>query len=50
MKKHLFILTLGLCFLMNTQAQTNKLRLNDGWKFVKGDLGGVWEAVPFSSE
>ncbi len=45
MKKHLFILTLGLCFLMNTQAQTNKLRLNDGWKFVKGDLGGVWEAV-----
>ena len=45
MKKHFFILTLGLCFLMNIQAQTNKMRLNDGWKFLKGDLGGVWEAV-----
>lgn len=23
----------------------NKIRLNDNWKFLKSDLGGIWEAV-----
>jgi beta-galactosidase len=25
--------------------QENKIRLNNNWKFLKGDLGGIWEAV-----
>ena len=25
--------------------QETKIRLNDNWKFLKGDLGGIWEAV-----
>ena len=24
---------------------SNKLRLNDGWEFLKSDLGGIWESV-----
>ncbi|MGS2738179.1 glycoside hydrolase family 2 TIM barrel-domain containing protein [Sinomicrobium sp. M5D2P17] len=25
--------------------QDNKVRLNEGWEFLKSDLGGIWEAV-----
>lgn len=39
----LFCLLFGITFL-GLSAQ-NKIRLNDGWEFLKGDPGGVWEAV-----
>jgi beta-galactosidase len=39
----LICLLLGIGF-SSLSAQT-KIRLNDGWEFLKGDLGGVWEAV-----
>jgi beta-galactosidase len=40
----LIILGLGLSNCLHAQ-QENKIRLNDNWKFLKSDLGGVWEAV-----
>ncbi len=40
----LIILVLGLSNFLYAQ-QENKIRLNDNWKFLKSDLGGVWEAV-----
>lgn len=30
---------------MQTASSQQKVRLNDGWEFLKQDLGGVWEAV-----
>ncbi|MCX6327481.1 MAG: DUF4982 domain-containing protein [Bacteroidia bacterium] len=38
------LIALGISNSLNGQ-QENKIRLNDNWKFLKGDLGGVWEAV-----
>jgi beta-galactosidase len=35
---------LGLTNFLSAQNE-NKIRLNNNWKFVRGDLGGVWEAV-----
>lgn len=35
---------LGLYHGTNAQTE-HKIRLNDNWKFLKSDLGGVWEAV-----
>lgn len=45
----LYLIIMVLSFFGNLQAQTGyKTRLNDGWKFLKSDLGGIWEAVrPF---
>jgi beta-galactosidase len=42
----ILLIIIGL-FLTNTlSAQTNTTtRLNENWKFLKGDLGGIWEAV-----
>ena len=40
----LIILVLSL-FDTISAHQNNSIRLNDGWQFLKGDLGGVWEAV-----
>jgi beta-galactosidase len=42
----LFVLIIitGLIIKLDSQ-QVYKTRLNDGWKFLKGDLGGIWEAV-----
>lgn len=37
-----------IIIVVSLQAQINhpnKTRLNDGWEFVRGDLGSVWEAV-----
>ncbi len=35
---------LGLANSLFSQTQ-NSLRLNDNWKFLRGDIGGIWEAV-----
>ncbi len=39
------ILWVGLIFYNIPLVAQNKLRLNDGWEFLKEDLGGAWEAV-----
>jgi beta-galactosidase len=41
---YLLILLLALPNFMNAQEE-NKTRLNDNWKFLRSDLGGIWEAV-----
>ena len=40
----LLISGLGCTGLLRAQTE-NSTRLNDNWKFLKGDLGGIWEAV-----
>ena len=46
-----FYLLFGLIGLLTCQVsnlhgqQATSLRLNDHWKFLKSDLGGIWEAV-----
>ncbi len=36
----------GLCLLVfKSQGQRTEVRLTDGWEYVKGDLGGVYEAL-----
>jgi beta-galactosidase len=47
-------LFLAFAFLSLTSRlsaqQTTSSRLNENWKFLKGDLGGIWEAVrPFKA-
>ncbi|MDD3078139.1 MAG: glycoside hydrolase family 2 TIM barrel-domain containing protein [Paludibacter sp.] len=37
------VFTSSFSVLIN--SQTNKIRLNTNWQFLRGDLGGVWEAV-----
>jgi beta-galactosidase len=41
------ILTIVICLISSTlfSQQNTNIRLNDNWKFLKGDLGGIWEAV-----
>jgi beta-galactosidase len=40
------VLIVGLNFINFSFAQTeNVVRLNDHWKFLRSDLGGIWEAV-----
>jgi beta-galactosidase len=40
------VLIIGLNFINFSYAQTeNVVRLNDHWKFLRSDLGGIWEAV-----
>ena len=42
----LFLIILGICPSGILHAQSSaSIRLNDNWKFLKGDLGGIWEAV-----
>jgi beta-galactosidase len=47
--RNLFITTFVVVLtLLGNDARSqnpNNFRLTDGWEFVKGDLGGVWEAV-----
>lgn len=38
------ILLLSLSIGLTTQAQ-HSIRLNNHWEFLRGDLGGIWEAV-----
>ena len=40
---------LGLLNFSSAQKE-NKIRLNGDWKFLKGDLGGIWEAVRIYKE
>ncbi|SIN75188.1 glycoside hydrolase family 2 TIM barrel-domain containing protein [Chitinophaga niabensis] len=42
--KKYFLLAVALVGACSTQAQ-QKTRLNNGWEFLRSDLGGVWEAV-----
>ncbi len=40
----LVLLGMGLSKSLTAGSEA-PVRLNDGWKFLKGDLGGIWEAV-----
>jgi beta-galactosidase len=41
--KYIFALCFGLiCFSSSAQQKT---RLNEGWQFIRQDIGGIWEAV-----
>ncbi len=45
-KSTFWLVLLALCISNFLVAQTNsKIRLNDNWKFLRSDLGGIWEAV-----
>jgi beta-galactosidase len=42
----LYMIIIGLCLTQHMSAQSEyNYRLNDNWKFVRTDLGGIWEAV-----
>lgn len=46
--RRIFILLGVLLPFMTLSAKvpsTKKIRLNENWEFVRGDLGGIWEAV-----
>lgn len=55
MKKHnplirlLLLLTIlthvSLCLKTSTANPADSRKLTTGWEFVKGDLGGIWEAL-----
>ena len=40
----LIIIGISISSWINAQTDT-KTRLNDNWKFLRSDLGGIWEAV-----
>ena len=40
----LIIIGISISSWINAQTDT-KIRLNDNWKFLRSDLGGIWEAV-----
>src|SRR5690606_32336184 len=46
-KKGFFKVLLGLFLFWGgiSSAQEHSSRLNQGWEFHQGDLGGIWEAV-----
>ena len=47
----LVLIILGLSISGDLQAQQEyKIRLNDHWKFLRSDLGGIWEAVRLVKE
>ena len=41
----LALLLFGVMIFTRSYAQETKFRLNNNWEFLKGDLGGIWEAV-----
>lgn len=43
-KKSIILLLVVFMLGLETIAQENKVRITDGWEYVKGDLGSVWEA------
>ncbi len=48
MKIHFNLLFIILCFSFSIRLQAqaeHQIRLNDNWKFLKSDIGGIWEAV-----
>ena len=44
MRRLLVLIALFLSFMQTVKSQQTK-RLNQGWEFLKGDLGGIWEAM-----
>ena len=44
MRRLVALLMIIGCFTEPVLSQQSR-RLNDGWEFLKGDLGGVWEAM-----
>ena len=43
---YILLIMIGLFLTNSLSAQTNiTTRLNENRKFLKGDLGGIWEAV-----
>ena len=55
--KYLFVACLLCLSVLSAVAKVpamNKIRLTNNWEYLKGDLGGIWEAVrpaaPGSSE
>ena len=45
MRKTIILALLLLPFSIQLTTAQQRQRLNEGWEFVKHDLGGVWEAV-----
>ena len=45
MKKNLIIAFSLLLTAIQFSVAQQRQRLNEGWEFVKNDLGGIWEAV-----
>ncbi len=43
--RKLLVLIIVLISVTNSVFSQQTKRLNQGWEFLKGDLGGVWEAV-----
>ena len=43
--RKLLVLIIVLISVKNSVFSQQTKRLNQGWEFLKGDLGGVWEAV-----
>jgi beta-galactosidase len=49
-KKIHLLVTIGFFISLIPATAQNKIRLITGWEYMKGDLGGVWEAVrPFKA-
>ena len=50
MKKLYLLVIIGFLISQIPASAQNKIRLISGWEYLKGDLGGVWEAVrPFKA-
>src|SRR6476659_2228557 len=48
MTKKILLIFIGICFSIISSAQQSK-QLTQNWQYLKGDLGGIWEAVrPFT--
>lgn len=49
MKRTLFLLALCVCFLCEATAvvvpSSHKIRLNEGWEFIRQDMGSAWEVM-----
>lgn len=46
--KYLFVACLLCLSVLSAVAKVpamNKIRLTNNWEYLKGDLGGIWEAV-----
>ena len=49
-KKLYLLVIIGFLISQIPASAQNKIRLISGWEYLKGDLGGVWEAVrPFKA-
>ena len=49
--KYLFVACLLCLSVLSAVAKVpamNKIRLTNNWEYLKGDLGGIWEAVSYT--